>query len=143
MRMRDLADILVGVMLLFHSVTDCRYRKIWWPAAAVFSAAGLAVSALQTPGELGSAAAGLSLGLLFWLLSKVTKEAVGSGDAFVIGSCGAWIGPEGCLELVFLSLLGAFFWALILVIVCKAEKKKRFAFVPFLFGAQVCRILMK
>ena len=76
--------------------------------------------------------AGMVLGIVFLGISKVTKEALGYGDSFLILILGAFIGLWQMLLVLVIAFISTALFSMIVLIFKKMSKKKSFPFVPFL-----------
>lgn len=107
--------LLLGFILAIASWQDLRYRQIFWPlpAAGIFLAgAGNLLMGELTVREVGG---GLLLGLLLILVSILSRNAIGMGDALLVAFLGTALGfGEALLIFWFASFaaagLGLFAW---------------------------------
>jgi prepilin signal peptidase PulO-like enzyme (type II secretory pathway) len=83
-----------------------------------------------------AAAECLLTGAIILLFSRVSNGAVGSGDGWVLMDAGWFLGGREAFSLLILGLLLSSLWAVILFFCGKAGRKKRLAFVPFLWAAE-------
>ena len=74
---------------------------------------------------------GLLIGLFLYLVSKVTRGAIGEADALVYLLTGIALGFFRNLELLICSLFLASFVSGFLLVFCRVGKKYRVPFVPF------------
>ena len=74
---------------------------------------------------------GLLIGLFLYLVSKVTRGAIGEGDALVYLLTGIALGFFRNLELLIRSLFLASIVSGFLLVFCRVGKKYRVPFVPF------------
>ena len=72
----------------------------------------------------------------------MTRESIGYGDGLVLCACGIWLGAGKTLELLFFAGIGSAFYACGMLLLCKAGRKDTIAFLPFLAGAQLLRIVL-
>ena len=70
------------------------------------------------------------------VLLKTVKLGIGGGDIAVLGITGVTLGFEKSVEAVFLASLICAVYSLIKIILKKADRKSRTAFIPFM-GAGV------
>lgn len=85
-------------------------------------------------GRLSVASVGISIlpGLFFILISFCTKEKVGYGDGLILIVSGLVLGFYQCFLGLCISLLFSSVFAMLLLILHKAERNSTVAFVPFL-----------
>lgn len=77
---------------------------------------------------------GVLLGIIFLLLSHLTRGQLGMGDAYVIIILCAILGIFQGMEVITYSFLLSAIIALILVTFFRYQKKRTIPFMPFLFG---------
>ena len=79
---------------------------------------------------------GLSPAIVLLVLKKTMKLGIGGGDIAVLAIMGITLGFEKSVEAVFLASLICAVFSLIKIILKKADRKSRTAFIPFM-GAGV------
>ncbi len=125
----------VIVFLLVCASMDVRQRKVWVPLALVMGAVGI-LWHIVLPGRfIMESVWGILVGLGLYGIAKVSRSAIGEGDALVLGACGTWLGLVKTVELLFGALVLAGIWAIILLVRGKG-KNARFPFLPFMLAAQ-------
>ena len=75
-------------------------------------------------------------------VSKLSREALGMGDALLMLVLGIYLGLEAALDVLLLALFLAAVWAGILIVVGKKGRNYAFPFVPFLLIGYVGRWLL-
>ncbi|WP_167958969.1 prepilin peptidase [Anaerosporobacter faecicola] len=123
---------MIGLLLLI-AVIDYRKKEI---ARKVLILMILLVGVnylLYQPISIQSSLGGLMLGIVLLLLSVITKEKIGKGDAYLIMVLGGYLGISRIsLVLLYALTLCAILSGLLLI--CKKVKREyRVAFVPFIF----------
>ena len=68
----------------------------------------------------------LGSGSIFYMISLLTKEKIGKGDAFLFGMTGAAMGLWKNVMIIYISFMIAFVVALYLIILRKKIKRPRF-----------------
>lgn len=76
--------------------------------------------------------AGAGVGLFFLLVSKITKEAIGYGDGWMICILGTFLGIRDLLEVLAAAWLLLSMTAMICLVKKKWSRKTAFPLVPFL-----------
>ncbi|MCM1120260.1 MAG: hypothetical protein NC543_12975 [bacterium] len=84
---------------------------------------------------------GLMPGVIMLLLSRVTREQIGRGDAWELMHMGNWLGWTDCLAALSVALLGIFIVSVLLLFFGKAGRNTRIPFVPFLCAGVVVRLV--
>ena len=124
------------------TIADIRRRRLplWLLAAGL--GAGLLLRAgmiLMGQEELSRDAAeylpGLIPGALLWLLSRVSKGAIGSGDGACLITLAVWVPLWDLLGILLIALLLAGIGGSIWVIVRKKNFRSELPFLPFLLAA--------
>ena len=84
---------------------------------------------------------GILIGLAMMLASLATRGMVGMGDGILLTVTGVYLGGIGNLELLFMGLLLAACWSLVLIVGKKKKGKDQIAFVPFLLASYLTMLL--
>lgn len=127
------AKIVLCVILCVESFLDIKKKQVWFclPALAVGIGFFFAVQEKQISIKELLICGGITV--IFGVISKVSNEALGMGDVWVIGSILAVMGVVKGVGILLLSFFLAAVYGGILLIVKKTGKQKTFPFVPFLF----------
>lgn len=133
---------LVSLMLLSGAVQDMRTKTI---RADLLLAPGL-LAVLLNLAEKGTGAVtgmlmGLLPGILLFLLSLASRQAVGRGDALTVSLLGAALGLPEVFCILMLALLGSAFFSCLLLIMHRAAKHTALPFIPFLAAAYLIRLI--
>lgn len=75
---------------------------------------------------------GVGIGLIFWFISRGTKEAIGYGDSWMIVLLGVYLGGVRLSELLMVAFFTAGLFALGILIRRKCRKGVSIPLVPFL-----------
>ncbi|MCD8336781.1 MAG: A24 family peptidase [Lachnospiraceae bacterium] len=129
--------VLTGVVLVICSYTDIKNRKIYKSVIGAHLVLALIGHLALRDLTAVSILLGVVPGLGCILLSAVTKESMGYGDAFLIFSCGFSLGTDRVLAVMFTSFFCVGIWALWLVCFRHGKKKTAIPFVPFLLMGAV------
>lgn len=135
---------LIGVLLLLVicTIEDCKHKKIitWHLLIALpFLCLDLWCNVNVT---LLSRVLGLAIGAIFLLLSKLTKEQIGIGDAYIITAIGLMLGGMKCLEVITFSFFISSIVAIILMVFFHFSRKKTIPFIPFLLLGFICSVVL-
>lgn len=129
------------VLLAGLSITDIHSRRI--PVIVLISGnlAALCYQIYIAKEDVFVLAGGIGVGLLFLLVSRVTREGMGYGDSWTILILGIYLGLWKLLEV----LLAAFLFLGIAAVIClslkKISRKYKLPFIPFLAAGYLCSIL--
>lgn len=124
-------EIIIWLFLSYTGICDIKIRKINAIVCVVFGMVGLGLFAIGNGKSVLSLAGGILCGAGLMIFSKLTKEAVGMGDGYVVAAVGIWAGGEKTLA----TLMGALFLAagfgILWICTGRANGKTEIAFVPF------------
>ena len=135
------------MMVLFlgiGSAMDIQKKEIPTLYLALFAVAGILIQLWNmmegdaAAGKEGIQQAGWIMGGMAGLLlagvGKITKQAIGYGDAWAGAVLGIWLGFLPLSEIFFLGLLVSSVYASWLFFIRKKSGKYRIAFLPFLLA---------
>ena len=127
-----LADGIMLGFLVCCGILDWKSKELPVWLLVLYSGVSVSLTLLCREESWESVAAGLGLGAVFFLISKVTKEAVGYGDSWLILLLGARLGIEKVLWLLFVASLGGVFVSLLYLWMHRWNRNATLPFVPFL-----------
>lgn len=136
-------EYCAALLLGWNAWTDLRRQEVSMPSLGAAAAAGILLNLLVNYQKSAELFAGIGTGLFLLAVSAVSKGAVGFGDGLLLCVTGIFLGGMGNLRLL---MLGSILCAAVLGAVLafgRVRWKQRFPFVPFLFLAQIGRILWK
>lgn len=122
--------LLVG--LIVETIDDIRERRIC--TVVVWIELPILIGARYWMGEGGVAVwiASFGIGAFFYMISVVSREQIGKGDAFVFCMTGAGIGLFNNLLVIYVAFLLAFLAAVFLWAVRKVNAKYSIPLTPFI-----------
>lgn len=135
MQIDGIYNIIALVFLGVCAVFDIRKKEIPIIIIILGIIAALGVNVWQLfMGRADAADLALSLcpGLLFLLISFVTKEKIGYGDGLILIASGLWFGFYGCLFILCLGMLFSSIFSILLLVLHRADRNSSLPFVPFL-----------
>lgn len=127
------ARIVLCVILCVESFLDIRKKQVWLWLPVLAAGCGIFFAMQQKQISIKELFLCGGITVIFGIISKVSNEALGMGDVWVIGSILAVMGVMKGVGILFLSFFLAAVYGGILMIVKKTGKQKTFPFVPFLF----------
>ncbi len=130
--MCQVANWTVFILLAVASVIDWKKREI--PMSLLFiMSAGVTIFAIYCKDiTIWQRFAGGALGIMLFVVSTATREAIGYGDSWLILLLGLHLGIFRVLQLLFAASLLAVIFALFYLWVRKWNRKATLPFVPFL-----------
>lgn len=132
-----IADWMVCILLGVAGVIDWRKREIPMWLLTLMSVIILSFAICCKDVNLWYRLAGVAFGAVFFLISKVTKEAVGYGDSWVMLLLGAHLGIFQALQLLFSASLLAAGFALFYLWKHKGKGEATLPFISFLAIAYI------
>ncbi len=134
------AMIYLETVLLMFAVVDFR-KKSLCPYAVGAAMFVMIVYSCIVHNGIVEPLLGLIPGIAVALLSFFSNGGIGIGDAFILGTIGAWCGLLATLSVFFTALLICSITGIILMLFRKATRKTALPFVPFIFaGYTLCEI---
>lgn len=84
----------------------------------------------------------LVIGLIMFLISKKSNEALGMGDVKLISCLALFFGYPNIVTIIFLSLLLGLFYGLFIMVKNKQSIKTEIPFIPFVFLSTLVKVLI-
>ena len=139
--MWEISQVFCMGILLSLSVIDIHFRRIPVDILVMASIAALVYQGITRQADLWMAAGGAGVGILFLLVSKVTREGFGYGDSWAILALGIYLGLWGVLDV----LAGTFCLLAAASLICLTAKKMSrnhtIPFIPFLAAGYLLSVL--
>lgn len=140
--MREVANVVILIFLVVLAILDWKNKEIPVLLLLLMSVA-VAIFAVVCPTEnVRSCMAGASVGLLFFVISKVTKEAIGYGDGWLILLLGVFLGGLRVLQILFAASIFSAVCSLFYLWKCHWKRTATIPFVPFLTIAYIGVLLL-
>lgn len=117
--------------LSFITITDFEQYVIFDSMLLPLAALGLCYTIHQQLSLTEHLTAGLGGGLLFLLLTILTKGAIGGGDIKLIAALGLWLGIRPLLSVIMYGFLAGGAAALFLLITKQKKRQDYFAYGPY------------
>lgn len=131
--MEDLIRVGMIGLLLVIAVIDYKKKEVASKALLLMIALVATNYLLYHPVSIQSLLGGLILGVLLYLISVITKEKIGKGDAYLIMVLGIYLGFSQVSLLLLYALTLCAILSGVLLIGKKVRREYRVAFVPFIF----------
>lgn len=134
-------NISMLAMLIPNTIFDLKCKKVWMPFILPFFVEGVIfiISGLVTPFMFFT---GALMGLVFMLISYVTKGAIGMGDGYIICAIGCLIGGYRAVMIVTAAMFLAAVVGIILMVFFRWGRKRTIPFVPFLLIAAILNMIL-
>lgn len=128
-----IAETILCIILFWESYIDIKKKQVWIWLPLLAAVVGILCIIIEKRVSIKELIICLGITAVFWVISKVSKEALGMGDVWIIGSILIVMGVMNGVGILFLSFLLAAVYGGILLVVKKKGKHITFPFVPFLF----------
>ena len=125
------------MMLLLFSVEDVRKKRIDILPLLAFSVIGAIYQTVTRDSTIPEICGGMLLGVGLLGIAKMTGESLGYGDGLLFLVTGIYLGGWDNCSLLMTSLVLAFVFAIIQILVRKKSAKSEIPFVPFVLSAYV------
>ena len=132
-----IVSILLGAGLFLCVITDIKSKEIYLPVVVLDMAITSAVNLYTKRIEPIELAWIIAIGLFFVMVSFVSGNQIGTGDAFLFMMTGCAFGIMGNLFIIFISFMAAFIYAVYIMLIKHKSKNYRMPFAPFVFTAYV------
>lgn len=125
-------------LAMFYSLTaidDVKTRSIRVLEVIVFAVIGLLIDVTLKPYSWISIAGGVGVGAFVYILSLLTKEKIGKGDAMIVMVSGLYLGFMNTVIVLWLASILAAIIGSVMVKCQGCRMDMEIPFVPFLLGA--------
>lgn len=140
--MCKIVDWVMAVCMAAAGYQDWKTRQLPMWLLCLMSIVAAAARLFLIRELTWSAVGGVAVGLLFFGISKVTKEAVGYGDSWLVTILGMYLGGRRLLEVVLAATVLAGIFSLIFCVFRGWDRKRSIPFVPFLTVAYLGVVLL-
>lgn len=136
--------IILSILFLgFCSLTDIRRKIIYTIPCFVVAGIGLVFHIILLDTTWWNQFAGIILGLILLVLSFITGEAIGRGDALVVIALGFVLDAIMVLHIIFCAFVLVDIFAVIGGLVKKIKFKSTLQFIPFLFASEIIILIFE
>lgn len=130
--MCQIENWVIFLLLVMCSISDFKKKTMPVVLLVVFSITVLGFAIYGNPVGVRLRVGGALLGMLFLLISKCTREAIGYGDSWLILLLGIQLGYLEIISVLFAASLLAGVASLFLLWKCHWKRDTSLPFVPFL-----------
>ncbi len=134
-------DAMMLLFLVLCSISDLRTRRISTMLLLIMSLFTILLSLFLVRREGAEVAGGVLVGVIFWLISKYSNEAIGYGDSWIMSLMGIYLGGRYLLEITVIAFFLAGLVSLVGITLKKWRKSVKIPFVPLLTAAYLGVIL--
>ncbi len=140
--MCKIEDVFVLVLLILCSISDIRRRGVYTWILISMSILLLIFCAFCRQQEIGSVVGGALIGGFFVLISRISKEAIGYADSWLIVLLGGYLGFCGVVTLLTIAFVITGLAGLIGLVFHRLRRNSTVPFIPFLTAAYVGVMLL-
>lgn len=130
-----LIRMIIMLFLAIGSYCDIKTRKLPMGFLLLFAGVGLCLNLMWKYQNMETLVWGVGFGVMFFVISKVTKEAIGCGDAWGILILGILEGGRKTVPIVFAAFVFSSVYGLYKMLTSKMKKRDSMPFFPFMFFA--------
>ena len=124
---------MVGMAFLTGlSVEDMRFRKVSGELLVMMAVLGISYRIYEKNNSWISMLCGIGIGVIFLIISYITREALGYGDSILIIVLGLFVGAVELIEILTMTWIVLALSAMILLTFKRFSRKTALPFVPFL-----------
>lgn len=135
--------VVLCMILLLESYIDIKRKQVWIWLPMLAASVEILCIIIEKNINIKEFIICMGITAIFWIISKVSNEALGMGDVWIIGSILIVMGVMDGMGILFLSFLLAAVYGAILLVVKKKGKHITFPFVPFLFLGTIGGVWMR
>ena len=132
---------LFGALTLL-SIEDIKEHAISIVWVIIFGIIGMLFHVINGRLSIWNILGGMSIGAVVYVISIISHEVIGKGDALLIGMTGIFLGFWGNIVLIWTGSLFAAAAGIAAVAVFKKSKSYRIPFVPFVLLGYLCCIIL-
>lgn len=135
--MDKIMEVLLLLVLIIASVDDIRTRQIHLIYVWGFLLGALAAQILSPTLTWASFLGGIGFGVALYISCSLDKRIMGSGDAWILSLCGAYLGLGETLMVFCRAIMAAGLWGIVMLLKYylvsgKPRRRLELPFVPFL-----------
>lgn len=130
--MYKIEDMIVAVILIAAGYKDWKTKQISLRLLLLLGIAAVVLRIVVVEDTIALTLGGVAIGILFLGVSKVTGEAIGYGDSWLIILLGIYLGGKKLLGVVLGACICASIFSLLSCLRKGWNRKYAIPFVPFL-----------
>ena len=123
--------ITAGIFLSIQTFWDIKTKKLPFAVTFIGSIIGLFLICMEKE-ILSFSILSFLPGLICFVFAKISKEAIGYGDAYLLGMLGFYCSISEILIICQIAFMLAAIVALVLLVILRKKKQYEMPFVPFL-----------
>ena len=140
--MCSVTDYIIMGFLTMAAWSDLRKKQIPLWLLLSMAACSIVFRCIWVENTVISTIGGIMIGLFFFVMSRITREAIGYGDSSLMLILGIYLGGMKLLQMVFVASVGASLFSIIFCMKQGWRRNSTIPFVPFLTAAYLGVILL-
>ncbi len=143
MELTDIITMIIHIgFLTFLGINDIRKNQVSLISLIIYFSGAFAWSIAAYGFDPERIIIGAMPAVILFAIKKLTGLGIGAGDIAVFGIAGVTIGFEKSVTAMFIASVVCALYCLIRMLMKKADRKTRFAFIPFMgIGVTVAGLL--
>lgn len=142
MKLKYVMEIVLLLVLIIAALDDFLTRSIHIIYIGAFFAGACCLQLISPQVGYQSIVLGVLLGVAIYIISYLGGGVIGSGDAYVLSMCGAFLGIAGNIQLFVRAIMLAGIYGGVVIIkdylsAGRIEVRQRIPFVPFILSAYI------
>lgn len=130
------------LLLAICSYTDIRTRELSIKTMLIFGCIGVFLLLREASVTGFYIPTGMFVGIGVFVISRVSKGAIGEGDAILLTVTGVILSVREMIILITIASFLAGMFGVLLMICKRADRKKELPFVPFLFISYIGMVMV-
>ena len=139
----NIFNLLFIYFLVLFTITDFEQQVIFDVMQLVFALCGLAFCLFSGVPLLNHLTAALGGGVIFLVLSILTRGGIGGGDIKLIAALGLWLGTAALIDVVAFGFIAGGIAAFILMVFMHKKRTDKFAYGPYFTLAALLQLFLK
>jgi len=140
--MCEIKDLFVFAILILCTISDIRRKGVYTWVLIVLTLLLVIFSVCFQTENIWSTVGGLIVGILFFIVSKLSREAIGYADSWMILLLGGYLGLKNILIMLTLAFVITGIVGLVGFVFRKLKKTSSVPFIPFLTIAYIGVMLL-
>ena len=140
--LRSISQVILLLAIAAAAAADIHTKHLPWLLPAGVFVSGVTYQLIAQTSGIWQLLGGCAVGGALVIISLLSRQAMGLGDALMFIASGAFLGLYDNLFLLLISVSLSAICSLILLIVLKAKGKYSFPFMPFMLLGYICLLLL-
>ena len=134
--------IWILIFLGVCTLTDLKDRNIYTVWCIINGILGIGINLVLKDHSMGNLITGVAIGFVFVMISALTKQKIGFGDALVITTIGLILGGTLCFSIIIWAFLLCSVISTAGMMALKLKINTSMPFMPFLFMGCIITLIL-